>query len=143
MQSRGDFRGHVDVPPKCRWDPHVNTHSNKYHVIILQIGDAGSLLHEDFNHNVFEPDSFIFKPVVDSYSSTPFLAADPLEMMRRGHFHKVPMIIGNNKDEGLVFSELLSVKMSHLLPLLETDQWEKLLSYWLLKRKELERGNFP
>ena len=64
-------------------------------------------------------------------------------MIKKGHFNKVPMIIGNNKDEGLVFSELLSAKMSHLLPLLETDQWEKLLSYWLLKRKGLERGKFP
>ena len=44
-------------------------------------------------------------------------------MMKRGHFNKVPMIIGNNKDEGLVFSLLLEAKMSHILPLLETDQF--------------------
>ena len=55
-------------------------------------------------------------------------------MMKRGHFNKVPMIIGNNKDEGLVFSLLLEAKMSHILPLLETDQWAKLISYWLFKR---------
>ena len=107
-----------------------------------QIGDAESLLHEDFNQIIFEPDSFIFKPVVDSYSSDPFLASDPLEMIKKGHFNKVPMIIGNNKDEGLVFSELLSAKMTHLLPLLETDQWEELLAFWLFKRKELDR-RFP
>ena len=59
-----------------------NAHHN------FQIEDAESLLHEDFNRNVFETDSFIFKPVVDSYSATPFLAADPLEMLKRGHFHK-------------------------------------------------------
>lgn len=77
--------------------------------------------------------------MVDSYSSTPFLAADPLELIKKGHFNKVPMIIGNNKDEGLVFTELLRAKMPHLLPLLETDQWEELFSFWLFKRKELER----
>ena len=63
-----------------------NAKTNAHHN--FQIEDAESLLHEDFNRNVFEPDSFIFKPVVDSYSATPFLAADPLEMLKRGHFHK-------------------------------------------------------
>ena len=49
---------------------------------------------------------------------------------------KVPVIIGANKDEGLVFSELLGAKSQHMLPLLETDKWEELISYWLFKRKE-------
>ena len=47
------------------------------------------------------------------------------------------MIIGSNKDEGLVFMELLSAKSQHLLPLLETERWEELISYWLFKRKEM------
>ena len=54
---------------------------------------------------------------------------------------KVPVIIGANKDEGLVFSELLGAKSQHLLPLLETEKWEELISYWLFKREELDK--FP
>ena len=54
-----------------------------------QVEDAESLLHDDFNQVVFEPDSFLFKPVVDGlYSSKPFLPADPLDMMERGDFNR-------------------------------------------------------
>ena len=43
-----------------------------------------------------------FKPYVDDFNSDPFLPKDPLDMIESGEFNDVPLIMGNNKDEGLM-----------------------------------------
>jgi carboxylesterase type B len=45
----------------------------------------------------------VFKPYVDDFSSNPFVPKDPWELIESGSFEDVPLIIGNNNDEGLAF----------------------------------------
>ena len=45
----------------------------------------------------------MFKPVVDDYATQPFLPKEPLILIEKGEFKRVPVIIGSNKDEGLIF----------------------------------------
>ena len=43
-----------------------------------------------------------FKPYIDEFNSDPFLPKDPLDMIESGKFNDVPLILGNNGDEGLM-----------------------------------------
>jgi len=44
-----------------------------------------------------------FKPIVDGgLVDDPFLPEEPLELLSKGQFNKVPLIIGTNQDEGLL-----------------------------------------
>jgi len=43
----------------------------------------------------------IFKPVVDNFTTDPFLPNDPWTSIESGDFNDVPIIIGANSDEGL------------------------------------------
>ena len=43
-----------------------------------------------------------FKPYVDDFNTDPFLPKDPLDMIESGEYNDVPLIMGNNKDEGLM-----------------------------------------
>ena len=47
----------------------------------------------------------IFKPVVDDFTSDPFVPKDPWKIIEAGEFNQVPLIMGSNSDEGL-FSAL-------------------------------------
>jgi carboxylesterase type B len=44
----------------------------------------------------------VFKPYIDDFSSNPFMPKDPWELIESGSFNDVPLIIGNNNDEGLM-----------------------------------------
>jgi len=50
--------------------------------------------------NPFAEPTFQWYPVVDSYSSDPFLPLSPLEAMSTGKFNQIPFMSGTNKDEG-------------------------------------------
>ena len=41
-----------------------------------------------------------FQPVLDHFSSNPFLPLDPLDSLKQKLFNDVPLIIGHNRDEG-------------------------------------------
>jgi carboxylesterase type B len=43
----------------------------------------------------------VFKPYIDDFSQDPFIPKDPWDIINTGEFNDVPLIIGNNKDEGL------------------------------------------
>ena len=43
-----------------------------------------------------------FKPYIDDFNMDPFIPKDPLDMIEAGEFNDVPLILGNNKDEGLM-----------------------------------------
>ena len=43
-----------------------------------------------------------FKPYIDDFNTDPFIPKDPLDMIEAGEFNDVPLILGNNKDEGLM-----------------------------------------
>ena len=44
-----------------------------------------------------------FKPMVDGgLVDDPFLPEEPLELLSKGHFNKVPLMIGTNQNEGLL-----------------------------------------
>eukprot|EP00095_Tigriopus_kingsejongensis_P011010 maker-scaffold1087_size63509-snap-gene-0.13 protein:Tk11010 transcript:maker-scaffold1087_size63509-snap-gene-0.13-mRNA-1 annotation:"hypothetical protein DAPPUDRAFT_305141" len=45
---------------------------------------------------------FPFKPALDNSTRDPFFHADPFETLERGNFSRVPLLIGNNQDEGLI-----------------------------------------
>ncbi|MBY0288744.1 MAG: carboxylesterase/lipase family protein [Mycobacteriaceae bacterium] len=55
-------------------------------------------------------------------SSTEYLPLDPVEAMREGHAHRVPLIVGTNADEAKLFGRFLK-----LLPMTE-PMIERLLS---------------
>ena len=44
----------------------------------------------------------VFKPYIDDFSQDPFVPKDPWDIIKSGEFNDVPLIIGNNKDEGLI-----------------------------------------
>ena len=44
----------------------------------------------------------VFKPYIDDFSKDPFVPKDPWELIESGEFNHVPIIIGNNKDEGIL-----------------------------------------
>ena len=44
----------------------------------------------------------VFKPYIDDFSHDPFVPKDPWELIQSGDFNHVPLIIGNNKDEGII-----------------------------------------
>jgi hypothetical protein len=43
----------------------------------------------------------IFIPVVDDFTSDPFVPKDPWESIEAGEFNQIPIIIGGNNDEAL------------------------------------------
>ena len=44
----------------------------------------------------------IFQPYIDDFNSDPFVPKDPWELIESGVFNDVPLIHGNNNDEGLM-----------------------------------------
>ena len=71
-----------------------------------------------------------FKPVIDNYASKPFLPKEPLEIIYKGEFNMVPLIIGGNKHEGNMFM-VFNSKMTNQME----DKWEEFVSVNLLARE--------
>lgn len=66
--------------------------------------------------NPFAEPTFQWYPVVDSYSSKPFLPLSPLEAMATGEFNRIPFMSGTNRDEGALtyLSDLNKLKQKAL-----------------------------
>ena len=65
--------------------------------------DSSKLIKPPFPENEFEWIPKAFKPVVDDYAAQPFLPAEPMELIERGQFSQVPLIVGGNMHEGQLF----------------------------------------
>ena len=65
--------------------------------------DGATLNKPLFKENEFEIWRKQFKPIVDDFASKPFMPKEPLEIIESGDFNKVPLIVGSNKHEGLMF----------------------------------------
>ncbi|TRY61736.1 hypothetical protein TCAL_13366, partial [Tigriopus californicus] len=52
----------------------------------------------------FLSNPYPFKPVLDNTTSLPFFRRDPFEILESGDFRQMPIMIGNNRDEGLIVS---------------------------------------
>jgi len=75
----------------------------------LQDVDGKVLIEKCIMTNVFREEDvfngkadFFFKPVVDDFCSDPFLPEEPIELLKKGHFKKIPFLTGFNKDEGMM-----------------------------------------
>ncbi|KPJ10394.1 Esterase FE4 [Papilio machaon] len=50
-----------------------------------------------------DPRYFKYSPCMDSNATDPFFLGAPYDMLRKGEFTKVPMMIGHAEDEGVLF----------------------------------------
>ena len=57
----------------------------------------------DPEEQVYDMEWYYFLPIVDDFCSKPFLPEEPMELIKKGKFHSVPIICGYCKEEGLVF----------------------------------------
>lgn len=64
----------------------------------------------------------VFKPYIDEFSKDPFVPKDPWELIESGKLNDVPLIMGNNNDEGLVTATSYHLD-SDLLPDLQ-KRWD-------------------
>ena len=66
--------------------------------------DGPTLIKPLFQENEFDNlnSRKMFKPVVDDYATQSFLPKEPLTLIDEGRFNKVPLIVGSNRDEGLI-----------------------------------------
>ncbi len=74
----------------------------------------------------------ISRPVVDGYSSRPFIPVEPMELIAKGDFAHVPMMVGGNKDEGLL--TLTGFMMNDTLRGYLVDNWDEYIPTTLLSR---------
>jgi len=70
------------------------------------------------------------KPVVDDFSATPFLPEDPLTMIKKGMFNQVPIVLGYNEHEGLVFGQIPDADYETI-----NKNWVKFMSNMMFKRE--------
>lgn len=80
---------------------------------IFKANNVGNLLGKE---NVpFDPsEAFMFVPVVDDFCSRPFLPEEPYKLLKAGRFNKVPVMVGFNKDEGVMFEDIyMKLKPEH------------------------------
>ena len=92
--------------------------------------DGSELIKPPFPENEFEWIPKAFKPVVDDYSSDPFLPGEPLELIERGQFSSVPLIVGANQHEGQLFM-LSKPKLQEFLE----EKWNQYIPNSLLFRE--------
>ena len=70
---------------------------------LTKISDDTASLQADPSYRA----SFEFYPVIDSFSSAPFLPVDPLAALMTGQFNQVPYISGTVKNEGALTTLLI------------------------------------
>ena len=92
--------------------------------------DSSQLIKPPLPENEFEWFPKTFKPVVDDYAAEPFLPGEPLELIERGEFNKVPLIIGANLHEGQLFM-LSKPKLQEFLE----ERWNQYIPNSLLNRE--------
>ena len=63
-----------------------------------------------------------FGLVVETNSKQPFLDKEPMEVMRSGNFHPVPLIIGYTSSEGMIF-EFHRDPNQDMLPIEDVIPW--------------------
>jgi len=64
--------------------------------------DATTLIKTLFKEHEFSEGRKMFKPVVDNYASQPFLPEEPIILIEKGEFNKMPVIVGSVTHEGLL-----------------------------------------
>ena len=72
----------------------------------------------------------IFKPVVDNFTSNPFVPRDPWEIIESGEFSQVPLIMGANSDEGLF--PTLKFYANETMILQMAANWDKFIAPLLI-----------
>ncbi len=72
----------------------------------------------------------IFKPVVDNFTSDPFVPRDPWESIESGDFSHVPLIMGANSEEGLY--PILKFHNNETLILQMAKNWDKFIAPLLI-----------
>ena len=66
--------------------------------------DSEKLMHPNYPSDEFETGGTQgFRPILDDFTSKPFLPKEPLEVIDKGEFNMVPTIIGGNLHEGNMF----------------------------------------
>ena len=91
---------------------------------------SSQLIKPPFPENEFEWLPKIFKPIVDDYAEEPFLPGEPLELIERGEFSNVPLIIGSNRHEGQLFMLSKPKLQDYLL-----EKWNSYIPTSLLFRE--------
>lgn len=94
--------------------------------------DGQALVDKVFFLEEFENFPNPFKPVVDDFAKQPFLPKEPSELMAKGQFNKVPMIIGSNEQEGLLVMNGFMSNMTFFQDLI--DNWNVMFLQHLLHR---------
>jgi carboxylesterase type B len=115
-RSKGLFRAALPqsgtpLSTFCQQDKHPAYYTRSF---ADELGCDGSLASQDLvkcmqklpaydivNNFIKYAEDTRFKPIVDDFSSKPFLPIDPLQAFEKGSFNDVPLMIGNNKDEGI------------------------------------------
>ena len=93
--------------------------------------ESEKLMHPDYPEDEFYPAATKgFKPIIDDFTSKPFLPKEPLEVIEKGDFNMVPTIIGGNKHEGNMFL----IFNQNLTDQIEND-WNKVVPVNLLGRE--------
>ena len=77
-------------------------------------------------------------PAIDG--ATHGLTDMPLSLIRRGKFHKVPIIIGGNKDDGTVFETTIThLVPGALKPWASSEQDIDLALKWVFEERDISR----
>ena len=72
-----------------------------------------------------------FKPIIDDFTSKPFLPKEPLEVIDKKEFNMVPLIVGGNKHEGNMFMLLNQNLKEHI-----ENNWNKYVPANFLAREQ-------
>jgi len=75
------------------------------------------------------------KPVVDDFNANPFLPDDPLVLIKKGNFNQVPIVLGYNEHEGLIFGQLTEEDYENI-----GNNWNKFIANMMFKREVDEIG---
>lgn len=117
--------------------------------------DGATLVNPQFRDNEFDYLWNLFKPVVDDFSSRPFLPKEPLTLMEEEEFNRVPLMVGSTKHDGLMFTSFnrnlkkdLKEKFDEFIPLAflnrETDSHDKSTAKFAqMVKEEMFQGRVP
>lgn len=53
-----------------------------------------------------------FAPIVETPSTSAIITEQPIDLIKTGRYNKVPILLGTNSNEGLIFLPLLKSKES-------------------------------
>ncbi len=94
--------------------------------------DAMAVTKTPYLENDFEPYPYMYRPIIDDFTSKPFLHGEPLDLIGKGDFNQVPMMIGFNRDEGLLSVD--NFQNNETLRNLMLDNWDTYMPIHLIGR---------